>query len=257
MRTSARTWLAFACMALALIGLGVLALRLPANSGTGQAARILWGVLPIALAAWQFSYHRIERHRLAVDRFLFWLWNRESEWSLVGEFDVPDLAGAFTTATQAISALAGAVPLASHAGTAVWQVEGSTVRLVGESAAGGVGVIRVEFPPAPRQFRAWPRVIEGVVDVVMTAVQDVVPAGPRKFVATVGFPGVNPYFGVFVAHAPLAAVRRFEIELIEPVQAGGNRVLVRQTTIEIVTSSMSAVRSLSRRYLSLRAVESG
>jgi len=251
-------WAPIASLLVVIALLGAAALWLPANSTARRFALVMWGAVPTAVAIWQYCYVRVEKHRLFVDRTLFWLMNRESTWSLTAEFDVDDVELRFTEASAALLQLNGSRKLSGGQKAEVWQINGTTVRLAADVASDPLrdtGVLTIEFPPAPRQFRVWPRVINETVDAVVSVVQDRLPAGKKKFVARVGFPGENPYFGLFISNVPLTTVKKFDIEIAEVTMSDTASVLVHKDRVDLVTSSMSSTRQLSLRYLALRSME--
>jgi hypothetical protein len=207
---------------------------------------------------WEYAYRRIEAHRLLVNRARFWLSNPESRWGLTAEFDV---ANANLAMQQAVSGLRGLLgpgdqALSQSPELSVWQIQGLTLRLVADFAPDPIDgedhpVLRVEFPPAPRSFRKWRHVISETASGVMETIERKVQPLEQKYVVSVGFPGENPYFGLFVNNVARAAVTRFEVDYFEQRATGRDVVRVRQDRMEMVTSSMHAARQLSLHYLAL------
>jgi hypothetical protein len=141
----------------------------------------------------------------------------------------------------------------------VWQIQGLTLRLVADVAPDPIDgsaqpLLRVEFPPAPRSFRKWRHVISETASAVMDTIEKRVHPVDQKYVVTVGFPGENPYFGLFVNGVARAAVTRFEVDYFEQRATGRDVVRVRKDRMEMVTSSMHAARQLSLHYLALGPV---
>lgn len=243
---------------LVFLAIGGLALVVPQNSKWRDAALVLWGAVPTAAALWQFAYAHLERHRLRANRWWFWVTNPESRWGLVAEFDVLDPIVSLKDANDALAPLKSTANrmLSEATDLVVWQVEGLTLRIAADTAhdpiGGQQGILRVDFPVTHRSFRSWRRIIDTTVAGVLARVEQTVSASDRKFVATVGFPGVNPYFGLFVRSVDSVAVTRFEIDYFEVMASERDLVRVRDDRMELVTSSLHAARQLSLHYLALR-----
>lgn len=249
-----------AILAILFLGIGALAL-LSADWRIHDAVLVLWGAVPSSVALWNYAYQRIERHRLAVNRAVFWVTNPESTWGLTAElFTSRPLADVHERANEVLRGFGhGATRLSETADVSVWQINGSTVRVSGSSIPdphGGeeVGVIRIEFPPTPRSFRAWGPAIRDTVTVVVDRVVDAVRPDRQKYVVDVGFPGANPYFGLFVTSVGQAAVTAFQIDFVERRAHADDLVRVRKDRLELVTSSMHSARELSLYYLALKEV---
>jgi len=239
------------------LGIGVLAILVPSSSEAHRAALLLWGAIPTTVALWEYAYRRIEAHRLLVNRVRFWISNPESRWGLSAEFDVADPKLAMEHAVAGIQSLLGPgdQTLSRSPELSVWQIQGLTLRLVADTAPDATGddqpILRVEFPLAPRSFRKWRHVISETASAVMETIEKRVQPLEQKYVITVGFPGENPYFGLFVNNVARAAVARFEVDYFEQRATGRDVVRVRKDRMEMVTSSMHAARQLSLHYLAL------
>jgi hypothetical protein len=247
-----------AALVVLFLGVGALALFVPSGSAVHRAALVLWGAIPTAAALWEYAYRRIEAHRLLVNRARFWLSNPESRWGLTAEFDVADPKLAMEQAVSGLQGLLGPgdQALSQSPELGVWQIQGLTLRLVADIASDpldgdGQPLLRVEFPPAPRSFRKWRHVISETASAVMETIEKRVQPLDQKYVVTVGFPGENPYFGLFVNNVARAAVTRFEVDYFEQRATGRDVVRVRKDRMEMVTSSMHAARQLSLHYLAL------
>jgi hypothetical protein len=211
------------------------------------------------VALWTYAYHRIEAHRLLVNRVWFWISNPESRWGLTAEFDVSNPKLAMEQAIAGLERLLGDgdKALSRSPDQSVWQIHGLTLRVEADIAPGPLGddqaLLRVEFPMAPRSFRKWQSVISETVSAVMETIEKRVQSSAQKYVVTVGFPGDNPYFGLFINNVARVAVTRFEVDYFEQRATGRDVVRVRQDRMEMVTSSMHAARQLSLHYLALGA----
>jgi len=239
------------------LGVGALALLVPSGSAVHRVALVLWGAIPIAAALWEYAYRRIEAHRLLVNRVRFWISNPESRWGMVAEFDVADPKLAMDQAVGGLESLLGPgdQALSRSPRLSVWQIQGLTLRLEADMASDPTGddqpLLRVEFPMAPRSFRKWHDVISETASAVMETIEKRVQPLEQKYVVTVGFPGENPYFGLFVNNVARSAVTRFEVDYFEQRATGCDVVRVRKDRMEMVTSSMHAARQLSLHYLAL------
>ena len=260
MRTSSRLrgYGPLALLVLIFLGLGALALFVPTSSALHRVALVLWGAIPTAVALWEYAMRRIESHRLLVNRVRFWISNLESQWGLSAEFDVADQKVAMEAATAALQGMLGQADqvLSQSTELSVWQIRGLTLRLVADIVADPLDgdvqqLLRVEFPLAPRSFRKWHHLISETVSAVMETVEKAVKPVDQKYLVTVGFPGENPYFGLFVNDVVRSAVTRFEVDYFEHRATGSDVVRVRQEKMEMVTSSMHAARQLSLHYLAL------
>jgi hypothetical protein len=242
------------------VGIGIVALIVPADSTVGRTTRILWGVVPISIVMWQFAYSHFEKHRLLVNRSRFWVTNPELTWGVTVELDVDNGVEAFR---NTVSLLEPASPrrrrLEATATTAVWQVDGLTLRVAADVADDPIGgsqsLLRVEFVPAPRAFRSWTKLLRSTVFDFLEQVERTVEPTDRKYVAHVSFPGSNPYFGLFVANVSLAAVDRFEIDYFEHRTTDRDLIQVRAEEVRVVSSSAHATKELSLRYLALSPIQ--
>lgn len=244
--------------------LGALALLVPTSSPLRQVALVLWGVIPASVALWQYAYRRIEAHRLLVNRVRFWLSNPESQWGLTAEFEIADSKLAMEQATAALEQLPAATSnaLSRTPERSVWQIDGLTLRIEADVAPDPTDyadqpLLRVEFPMAPRSFRKWHVIISKTVSAVMETIEKRVQPLGQKYVVTVGFPGENPYFGLFVNDIARTAVTRFEVDYFEQRTTGRDVVRVRKDRMEMVTSSMHAARQMSLHYLALGTAGNG
>lgn len=245
------------------LGLGLLALLVPEESTLGGVTRLLWGMVPISVALWQYTYNRIERHRLWVNRVKFWLTNPESTWGLTCEFDVANGLDALSRVNILLRDRPRGTSreVSSSSTSAVWQLDGLTMRVVIDVADDPTSdpqtVLRLEFLPVPRAYRAWTRLIRGAVfDLVEQVERDARPSR-RKYVAHVSFPEGNPYFGLFVANVTLGEVHRFEVDYFERRAAENDLVQLREHEVRVVTDSAHAAKELSMRYLALHPIETG
>lgn len=242
--------------------IGTLVLLVPSTSALHDVALVLWGAVPVAVALWDFAYHRIETHRLRVNRLRFWLTNPESAWGMTAEFETRmRLEAAMTLAGEAVTPLLVApdARLSHTSGESVWHIRGMTVRISAEVASnpyeGDKNIIRVEFPIMHRSYRSWSDVIRDTVTVVADRIDSAVEPLSRKFVVQVGFPGKNPYFGLFVTDIGLHAVTRFELDYWEQRAHERDLVRVKKDRMELITETMYAARELSLYYLALHGVE--
>lgn len=242
---------------LTIVGLGALTLIFPTGTPVGRVVYVLWGAVPATIALWQYSYHHYELHRLAVNRSMFWLRNPESTWGMTATFDVQE-ASAFDTAAHAIDlALAeGDHRISDSPGEGLWQIAGLTVRLVADVAADPIAgeqrVLRLVVVRAPRAFRAWPGLIGGPVSTLIESLDCVLHASNRQLVVDIGFPGDNPYFGLFLNRVHQSAVTRVAIDYFEQRASERDLVRVRRDRVTIITQSPTAARELSVRFLALR-----
>lgn len=243
---------------------GLVALLVPSSNEFRRVALVLWGAIPTATALWEYAYRRIEAHRLLVNRVRFWLLNPESQWGLTAEFDVADPKLAMERAVAGLKSVLTPADqtLSRSPERSVWQIQGLTLRLEADVAPDPLGeddhaLLRVEFPMTPRSFRRWRNVISETASAVMDTIERCIQPLDQRYVVTVGFPGENPYFGLFVNNVARAAVTRFEVDYFEQRATGRDVVRVRKDRMEMVTSSMHGARQLSLHYLALGTAGGG
>jgi hypothetical protein len=243
------------------LALGIAALVLPGSSRPRRVANVLWGVIPAAVALWEFAYSRLERHRLRANRIWMQLTNPECTWGLTAEFAVDNVTAALKMANELLHSRPTATRslISSDPALAVWQVDGLTARFAIDVSddplvSGPQGLLRVEFLPAPRAFRTWRRLLGSTVFQIVEKVDSSLRPTERKFSASVAFPRGNPYFGLFVANLAPTDVKRFEIDYFERATTSRDLVQVRADQVRFVTDSANAARELSLHYLALQPV---
>lgn len=241
---------------LTILALGLLALIFPTSSTVGRVVLVLWGAVPSSIVIWQYSYNHYERHRLAVNRLVFWLRNPESTWGMTATFDVA-ARRAFETAVETIDHSLGPSDRAvsRSANEAVWQIAGLTVKLASDTASdpidGEQAVLRVEILRAPRAYRAWQPLISGPVSSLVERVDAAVHPAVRKYTVDIAFPGENPYFGLFINSVQQNAIARVQIDYFEQRATERDLVQVRGDRVTVVTDSLTAARESSLRFLTL------
>ena len=71
----------------------------------------------------------------------------------------------------------------------------------------------------------------------------------------VGFPGANPFYGIYIQRLRLSSVREFKIEFqLSPLQGSG-RIVVGKKGIEVVSESVSGLRSAASAALAFQMPE--
>lgn len=232
---------------------------LPEDSPLGENARLLWIIVPSALAVWQYSYARVRSHRLLVQRIRMMVINPECAWSMTAEYDT------HVTRQSAAAALnhlgpnqAEEVKVLSKAhDRIVYQTASITVVAAWESTTDEfdeANVVIIDIPETRHTYRRWRSVIDGAIPVLLERVDRDLRPTRRKYAARIRFGASNPYFGLFVTDYSVSDVSRFQLEQTVKWQGCTVAVTVSKEEIRLVSDSYEAIRALSLRYLAVREV---
>lgn len=255
-----RTHLPLILLILIIVTLGIGVLVVDPASRAGRWVVVLWGIVPAAIAIWQYCYARIERHRLWVNRSHQWLTNPPVSWGLEVEYEVENAPVAFKAAADALRARMGPRDslLSNDKRTFVVQIQGLTARLTLDEAHSllddPVQIVRLDFPVAQHAWRWCRDAVDSFVPLVLEDVERAVQSTTSKFVIDIGFVGHNPYFGLFVKDVPETSIVRFDIEYFQDPDRIGAVIRVHRDHITIVTDSIHSSRTLSLHYLALQPV---
>ncbi|MDQ3916385.1 MAG: hypothetical protein M3323_13830 [Actinomycetota bacterium] len=236
-------------------------LVLEEGSGVGRVADALWWALPLGWGFHQYAYRKVERYRLATDRWMARLRNPSMQWGIVYELEVRGrLATVGETAADAIEG-ASSKELARGSRDRVWDIGGHVVqlRVIPESAIAGMeqaAELRLAFRPVTNSLKAWQGIIEDKVLPLIRRVEEAarpyaIPGVAPKITVEIVYGQKNPYFGYFVTRVEPTAVARVDIEYFEHVADEDARIQVHEDRLEFVAPSLDSARRLSLRYLSL------
>lgn len=246
-------------LVIGIVGLVIAVQLLPADSALGRNARLLWVVVPSALAVWEYSYARVRGHRLLVQRIRMMVLNPECAWSMTAEYDTE------VTRQAAGKALELAGPrsatevrvLSKSSDRIVYQAEGMTVVVAWETTTDlldHANVVSVDVPESRHSYRRWKSIIGESVPALLERVDRDLEPSARKYAARVTFGRINPYFGLFATGPAVEEVVRFQLEQHVAWKGSIVVVTVDKAGIRLVSDSFEAIRVLSLRYLAVREV---
>lgn len=221
-----------------------------------RAATAVSGTVGVLFGAFNYSYRRVPQFRLWWSRQRLGFLNPESEWRLNAEYPV-DGTDALAAVVQTVRECLGVEPGILTAREAMWALHGGALRATvhddGDPVDGTSHVLRLRIGPVVRSFRTMSGAVTDEYAPLLERVEAAVGA-PDAYTVRVGYPGDNPYFGLFVNEARPDDVTNFLVELRQQDVGGYDVVRAQPRQVEVAARNVRAVERLSKHYLALLPV---
>lgn len=256
-------WLLVVACVLLLVSLG-LAFWKPAF--TGVLFKIFDGL--IGAAGWtafivDYLYRRSDRFYMRVNSMIFWITNRPTKWNLTIDYRGVDV-------DSPLDSLRSAIESGAPSPTTLWHddeykkiinLPGYTIRMQVVPWPDGLldlnepehtESICIQLSDLELPYRSFRSKLEGeIIPLVHRAAAALNPR-EQKYAVKIGFQSGNPYFGFFVRRLDLPQVASFSADVVD-LSVGGEaqNVSVKKEQIEIITDSLLALQTLSKKYVAL------
>lgn len=205
---------------------------------------------------WDWFYFRFTRLVLIVTQ-------AEVRWSMSVEMSINDDGSAIETVYHTIlSARQDAKPWQDHILEKIIALprSGGMIRIRSTDVPTGpedsVTILVLDVSDLVIPFRNSERTLDEIVG-ILDSVRGELRPSQEKYTFRVNLDGLNPYFGLFVRklRMPQQQLLHFECDFSEEVGSQKGRVQVNKTRISLTTQSLTTLAALSRRYVTLSALD--